>query len=229
MMEIDHNSKQIIQWDVATWIKALNFWDLNVNWEKVHVCLELGGRQGGLSLWLALKNKHVICSDLENVKQSAGPLHNAYGVEHLIEYKDIDATNIPYKNHFDLIVFKSIIGGIAKDSGIETQQKVFEEIRKALKPGGILLFAENLVASPLHKFARKKFNKWGSYWRYITIQETKSFLKEYKSVHFNTTGFSAAFGRNETQRYSLAKLDNMLLNKITPASWKYVVYGMAEK
>lgn len=159
--------KDNIQWDVLTWSKAIAYWEKNVDWSKVEHCLELGGRQGGLSLWLAMKGKKVICSDLEDVELTAKSLHRKYNIENEISYEDIDATNIPYVEYFDVIVFKSIIGGIAKIGIIEVQKKVFQEIYKALKPGGILLFAENLVASPLHQFARKKFNKWGDYWRYV--------------------------------------------------------------
>lgn len=77
-------------------------------------------------------------------------------MENLITYQDIDATQIPYENEFDIIVFKSIIGGIGRNDNKEIQQLVFNQIYKALKPGGQLLFAENLSASPLHRF----FSKW---------------------------------------------------------------------
>ncbi len=219
----------ILQWDINTWSAALTYWEKRVDWRKVNNCLELGGRQGGLSLWIALKGKHVICSDLEHVELTAHSLHLKHQVQSFIQYQDIDATNIPYENHFDIIIFKSIIGGIAKIGGIEIQQKVFDEIRKALKPGGKLLFAENLIASPIHQFARKNFNKWGNYWRYLTIEETESFLSKYSKVEYNTSGFIAAFGRSEQQRSALSKIDYFLLNKIVPAKWKYVIYGVAEK
>ncbi len=147
-------TKDIIQWDIKSWSKALGYWDSNIDWSKVQNGLELGGRQGGLSLWLALKGKQTICSDL---KDTAEPLHLRYNVTSLIEYQDIDATNIPYENHFDIKVFKSIIGGIGRNYNYEIQQKVFKEIYKALKPGGKLLFAENLIASSVHQKLRKKF------------------------------------------------------------------------
>ena len=223
------NLTDIIQWDVVTWSEAIEFWDKHVDWSKINHCLELGGRQGGLSLWLALKGKQVVCSDLENVMNTAQPLHNKYKIKDKITYQNIDATAIPYEQHFDIIIFKSIIGGIAKIGGIDMQKKVFKEIYKALKPEGMLLFAENLVASPMHQFARKKFNKWGDYWRYLTIDETRSFLSNYKKLSYDTCGFSAAFGRNEKQRNVLAKIDQSLLNYLTPASYKYVIYGVAKK
>jgi SAM-dependent methyltransferase len=221
--------EDIIQWDIQTWKKPLEYWENKVDWDKINLCLELGGRQGGLSLWLAQKGKQVICSDLQNVASTASALHHKYQSENFITYQDIDATNIPYENYFDLIVFKSIIGGIAVVDGITSQKKVFEEIYKALKPGGILLFAENLTASPLHQFARKKFNRWGSYWRYLTTNEIKIFLANYKDTTVETTGFLAAFGRSESQRNSLAVIDRLLFNRILPSNWHYVVYGVAKK
>lgn len=222
-------SEAIIQWDVKSWSKALTYWDKNVDWDRVENALELGGREGGLSLWLALKGKKVVCSDLRDVKLTAEKLHLSYGVADLIEYRDIDATNIPYENHFDLVVFKSIIGGIGKNNGIANQKKVFKEIYKALKPGGKLLFAENLTASPLHQSLRKKYVNWGNTWRYVSLDEMKNFLEDFSSFEIKTTGVLAVFGRNESQRSILANLDKLMLNRACPESWKYISYGMATK
>src|SRR5690606_26588047 len=133
-------------------------------------------REGGLSLWMALKGKTVVCSDLEDVESTAEPLHTRYKVNNLITYQDIDATNIPYENHFDVIAFKSIIGGIGRNNNPEIQAKVFTEIHKALKPGGKLLFAENLVASPFHQRLRKKFIRCGNSWKYVSLDEVNGFL-----------------------------------------------------
>ena len=155
----DKLTSDIIQWDVRSWSEALKYWEQHVNWSTIHNGLELGGREGGLSLWLALKGIKTVCSDLHGVKEAASPLHQRYDVSSLITYKDIDATNIPYENHFDVIAFKSIIGGIGRNDNIEMQKKTFSEIYKALKPGGKLLFAENLAASPLHQTLRKKLKK----------------------------------------------------------------------
>lgn len=222
-------TKDIIQWDVRSWSKALHYWETRVDWAKVQTCLELGGREGGLSLWLALKGKEVVCSDLANVQNTAKPLHLRHNVASRIKYQDIDATDIPYENFFDVVVFKSILGGIGRNDNAEMQLKVFKEIRKALKPGGKLLFAENLSASPLHRWARKKFVGWGSYWRYISASEMQDFLKEFSSHDIQTTGVMAAFGRTEGQRNFLALLDKTIFNSVCPGNWKYIVYGVAEK
>ena len=219
----------IIQWDVRSWSVALDYWDQNVNWSQVHQALELGGREGGLSLWLALKGKQVICSDLENTEITAAALHKRYGVSGLITYRDIDATSIPYENSLDLIVFKSIIGGIGRNNNPEMQQKVFDEIYKALKPGGKLLFAENLIASPAHQLMRKKFVRWGNSWRYVSLDEMKRYLRNFTACDIRATGFLSAFGRSEGMRKYLSIADALVLNKFSPDDWKYISYGIATK
>jgi SAM-dependent methyltransferase len=221
--------KDILQWDIRSWSKALYFWEEKTDWKKVSLGLELGGREGGLSLWMAQNSVKVICSDLENVKVIAGPLHLAYNVSDKITYQDIDATNIPYENHFDVIVFKSIIGGIGSSNNYEKQVMVFKQIYKALKPGGKLLFAENLVASTFHQKMRQRFVNWGQSWRYVSLSEMEFFLSDFKKHEIKSTGVFATFGRNEKQRNFLAKLDHMLFNYICPKNWKYIAYGVAEK
>lgn len=222
-------TKDIIQWDITAWSKALAYWDNHIEWNKVENGLELGGREGGLSLWLSLKGKTTVCSDLKDVKKTAEHLHMRYNITSLITYRDIDATSIPYENYFDIIVFKSIIGGIGSDGNIENQQKVFKEVYKALKPGGKLLFAENLVASPFHQQLRKRYVKWGNSWRYVSIDEMKSFLSDFSSYNIKTTGVLGTFGRTESQRNFLSTIDELILNKVCPNHWNYMCYGIAEK
>ncbi|MFN9882695.1 MAG: SAM-dependent methyltransferase [Bacteroidota bacterium] len=222
-------TKDIIQWDVKSWSKALSYWDSKVEWNKIQHSLELGGREGGLSLWLALKGKSVVCSDLKDVQKTAEQLHKRHQVSTWITYQDIDATNIPYEEYFDLIVFKSIIGGIGRNDNYKNQHKVFKEIYKALKPGGKLLFAENLAASAVHRRLRKRFVQWGSSWRYVSLDEMKEFLSDFSYYDIKTTGLLGTFGRTERQRNVLSAVDDLVLNKICPDRWKYICYGIAEK
>ncbi|MHC1738777.1 MAG: cyclopropane-fatty-acyl-phospholipid synthase family protein [Ignavibacteriaceae bacterium] len=217
----------IIQWDVTNWSRALSFWEENVDWSNVNHSLEIGGKGGGLSLWVALHGKNTICSDLSDARVNAFDLHSKYKVTDKIKYEDINAASIPYENKFDLILFKSIIGGIGRDNNKSIQSETFRQIYKALVPGGKLVFAENLTSSPLHRTLRK-FNKW-NYWRYITLSETREFLKDFSYVKLQTCGFSGAFGRTESQRRALGKLDSIFFDKILPSGWNYIVYGIAEK
>jgi SAM-dependent methyltransferase len=222
-------TKDIIQWDIKSWAKAIAYWDSKIEWDTILNGPELGGREGGLSLWLALKGKTIVCSDLKDVRNTAEPLHSRYQISSLVKYQDIDATNIPYENYFDVVVFKSIIGGIGGNDNYKIQQKVFKEIYKALKFGGKLLFAENLIASPFHQYLRKRYVNWGSSWRYVSIKEMKEFLNDFSTFNIKTTGVLGTFGRSESQRKFLSTIDELILNKICPEHWKYIGYGIAEK
>ncbi|AEA45790.1 methyltransferase domain-containing protein [Fluviicola taffensis] len=221
--------KEIIQWDIKSWSKALLFWEKNVDWNQVENGLELGGREGGLSLWLALKGKTTLCTDLNNIKETAEKLHVKHQVTALISYENLDAAAIPYENHFDVIVFKSIIGGIGRNDNFEIQKKVFKEIYKALKPGGKLLFAENLIGSQVHKKLRVRYANWGSPWRYLSISEMEECLSIFSSYELKTTGFLATLGRGEKQRKFFAAIDQLFWNHVTPSKWKYIAYGVAQK
>jgi SAM-dependent methyltransferase len=219
----------IVGWDVGNWSRAVEFWDRAVDWSSVRNCLELGGREGGLSLWLALKGKDVVCSDLEGTRATASVHHQRYGLDGTIRYEDIDALAIPYQNHFDVIAFKSILGGIGRHDNPARQQAAIDQIHRALAPGGKLLFAENLVASPLHRLVRERFVRWGREWRYVTLAEMREYLKAFNRVEMHTTGVLGAFGRTERQRRFLSALDRGGLNSVTPRGWRYIVYGLAEK
>ena len=222
--------RDVIRWDIANWSKALACWDSRIDWQAgPYECLEVGSWQGGLSIWLALKGQHVVCSDLEGIDGRAAPLLHKYGVEPLVECRDVDATDIPYENHFDIVIFKSVLGGIGRNGNLNRQKQAIGQIYKALKPGGRLLFAENLTGFFLHSFFRKAFVSWGRDWRYVTIPEMQLLLARFSTLHLETTGITGVFGRTENQKHLLARIDESFLNGITPAHWKYIVYGVAQK
>lgn len=218
-----------IEWDVVNWSKALVFWQSKINLENKNLtCLELGGRSGGLSLWLASKGNGVVCSDFTNPQRDAEVLHRKYPIKDKISYQAIDATQIPYENHFDVIVFKSILGGISRNEQTQLRHQTIDQIYKALKPGGSLLFAENLTGSFVHQFIRKKMVKW-NYWNYLDLNETDQLFEKFSSFEFKTAGVLGLFGRNEFQRGFLARIDTLLLEKILGNRMKYVLFGVAKK
>jgi SAM-dependent methyltransferase len=222
--------KKIIEWDYANWSQALNFWINNTTHQlDKSIALELGARNGGLSLWLALRGCRVVCSDLEGPTDYARKLHDEYKVSQKVEYQNIDATNIGAEQKYDIIIFKSVLGGVGRNNRIDMQVKCMNEIYKVLKPGGELLFAENLVASPLHRFFRKKYVRWGDEWRYVTPAEIFEFTSQFTSISYKTVGFLGAFGRTEWQRNVLGFFDRLLFNFIVPDSWKYIIIGIAQK
>jgi SAM-dependent methyltransferase len=205
----------ILQWDVRSWAPA--YW-LTQHRQHIRFVLELGSRDGGLSLWLAAMGAKVICSDIDGPTPAALDLHR--GITS-IDYLAIDARAIPYRETFDVIVFKSMLGGCPN------QARVIEQIHAALKPGGELWFAENVKASPLHRILRR-LNPWSDHWRYPSVSDMRHLLSGFE-LKYRTTGFLAALGRTERQRDWLARLDQAVFNHIVPESWHYIMFGVARK
>jgi SAM-dependent methyltransferase len=226
---LDRNSqfmRDVVAWDVRTWSTAVLFWEAVLPTGRTLRGLELGAGPGGPSLWLALRGNEVLCTNWKDTEAHARPLHERYGASG-ISYQDVDATDIPFENEFDVIVFKSVIGGVGTKAD---QDAAMRGIYRALKPGGTLLFAENLRATVLHRLARAiAYRVRGSSWRYVTLKELRPHLERYSSHEIRTTGFLAMFGWRESQRQALAAADERVFNRLVPRSWHYVSYGTATK
>jgi hypothetical protein len=98
-----------------------------------------------------------------------------------------------------------------------------------LKPGGVLLFAENLTSTALHHFARSRFMGRKATWHYFALRELGEMLSPFRSFDMTTFGFLGCFGRSEAQRRFLGKLDRALFDKLVPAHWHYVAAAIAYK
>src|SRR5262245_19507116 len=98
----------ILEWDVENWSEALEFWR-RYSSQTLAGCkaLEIGSRNGGLSLWLALCGARVVCSDLDGPTDVARHKHQQYGVADAVTYEAVNALDIPYRETFDIVVFKS--------------------------------------------------------------------------------------------------------------------------
>jgi len=219
----------ILEWDVENWSEALEFWP-RCSSLRLSGCeaLEIGSRNGGLSLWLALGGAKVVCSDVHGPTDAARHKHQQYGVGAAVRYERVNALDIPYREAFDVVVFKSVLGGIGA-AGELYQRRAVQQMYQALKPGGELWFAENLAGSPLHRVLRERFVKWGRGWRYVSLRELVEFLSPFTSVTMRATGVLGVLGRNERQRNVLARLDKRVVNPLVPAAWRYIALGVATK
>jgi len=221
--------KDIIGWDVKNWSRILDYWAKHIPLnQKEYECLELGSNKGGLSLWLAMNGNNVVCSDLKSPEKEASIIHQKYTCRSRITYQSINATDIPYKNHFDIVCFKSILGGVSRNNNNELKSITINEMYKSLKKNGVLIFAENLEASLLHVLFRKHFVKWGSEWNYLKIDEIETIFTSFKKVSYVTIGFWGAFGRNECQRNFLGIIDRAF-EKTVSEKMRYIIIGIAEK
>lgn len=220
--------KDIVQWDIKTWSRMLPFWEKNFAIKQDMNALTIGEREGGMSLWLALKGVNVVCSDYNDFPEETSQLHKSYKVNERITYeKGVDATDLRAfsENSFDIIVFKSVLGALSTK---KRQQKAFDEMKRIIKPGGAILFAENSKGSKLHSALRKRYTKWNYYWRYIVYKRDEDLFAGFSSVKLTTKGFFAAFGRSENQRKLLATFDS-IIHPILPPSFNYVIFGVLTK
>jgi len=221
--------KDIIEWDVSSWKHALSFWEKHTADLDGASVLEIGSRGGGLSLYFALRGCTVVCSDIDNPAEKALNLHKKYRVTPHISYMNIDAADMGFPdNEFDVVSFKSVLGGIGRDNNYALQKKAVKEMHRVLKPGGRLLFAENMKASSLHVFFRRRYVRWGKSWRYIAADETAELFSPFSNLKTQYYGFFAAFGRTEFQRALLHILDVPLHSFIRERD-RYIVFGCATK
>lgn len=225
--------RAVVEWDTINWAAAVDFWHINARLRSQTLnILEIGARNGGLSLLFAKLNNSdkttITCSDLNSPKDNAQVLHHQFNVEQKITYKALNALDLNETNVYDIICFKSVLGGIGHDDNPEAQKKAICNIYRALKPGGYLLFAENLIASRLHQLLRKRFVPWGSSWRYVSIAEILLFCNMFSHIEYKCLGFLGAFGRTEKQRCILGLIDRYF-DRFLPDNMKYIISVAAQK
>lgn len=109
--------KDVIEWDVVNWSRAVSFWPLDELAGKSLRVLELGARRGGLSLLFAQMgiaddDGIIICSDLTGPSADARVLHEKYHAEDRVSYAAVDAVKFDERDAYDVICFKSVLGGI---------------------------------------------------------------------------------------------------------------------
>lgn len=225
---IDELTRDIVGWDVTTWVRAVAFWEQQLGTADVTLnCLEVGAGPGGPSLLLALKGHTVVCSNWDGTEAQARPLHDKYG-QSSIAYRDVDVTDIPITEQFDLIVFKSVLGGLAPFG--KSSREAMREIHRALKPGGRLLFAENMRGTILHRLARWfAYRRRAGSWEFMPLSRMREHLQDFDSFEVHTTGVLALFGITESQRNTLGGADGRVFDRAVPPSWRYVAYGVATK
>lgn len=227
----------IVQWDIANWKRAIEFWNesIDINDIQGKKILELGANKGGLSLYFALNGSEVVCSDYipetideEEYWKEAKKLHKKYGVDKRITYRNIDACKINQKEMFDIITFKSVCGAVGRNGNISNQKEMFAGIYQALKSGGCLLFCDNLSGTKLHRMMRSKFSKaYKNGWEYLNYNKFDSLLDEF-FIQYKSFGLFACFIKNKYLNKFFGKIDKFLEHLTVPEK-RYIVSCIAYK
>jgi SAM-dependent methyltransferase len=222
--------RDAIGWDIVTWSRAIPFWQHHLGSDLSGMkALEIGAgnHNGGISLWLASLGAEVVSSNYEEVSLTVKQFHRKHGVQERIRYEKLDAKTLPYRDSFDVVAFKSVLGRIGA-AGISEEQRAVTRFVEALREGGTLIFAENLSGTRVHAMLRSRFGAGKRGWRYPGLSEIHSLLAPFDGLDVMTTGFLAAFGPAEWQKSVLGRIDSVL-EPLIPESWRYVVIGVARK
>jgi len=219
--------KIYLQWDEMAWSECLSLFGDIVKKQGITNGLEIAANKGGMSLFFA--NEFGIsmrCTDLNNPEPQCQTIIALLQDPNMIVFDGLDALQMKLSdNSVDMLIFKSFLGGMRT---YENQQKAAHEIYRVLKHGGVLLFAENLRGSCLHRFLRKTFIKWGLNWRYMQLDELHILFGNYKIKKIKSFGYFSAFSKMEFLRPAFYYLDKVL-DFLIPASSKYIGYGFAIK
>ncbi|MBO9578036.1 MAG: hypothetical protein J7480_04620, partial [Microbacteriaceae bacterium] len=111
-------------------------------------------------------------------------------------------------------------------------EAALDAIRDALRPGGLLLWAENLRGSWLHRGARAVAYRIrrARTWQYLRLARLRELLGDrFADVDLRVGGVFAVLGTSEPARDRLARADQALWDRIVPASWHYMAYGTARR
>lgn len=190
--------------------------------------LLLGERDGGLALWYALRGCEVWCTDRTGPTSQARSLHERYGVASRVTYHAVDIFDIPFPDaHFDVVGCKSVIGGLKREYGdrrtrtLQNQADAVAQMHRVLRPGGLMLGAENLRGTPLHHALRLLVSRGNPGWRHLALEELHELLRRFTRHEVETFGVLGSRVGPPAFRRLTAAVDTAL-RPVLPAAWCYV-------
>lgn len=217
-------------WDAVNWARPLGWLqqELPGEWPGRR-CLEIGagGISGGLSLWMASLGARVFCTNLKMATREMHDLHEAYGLDSRITYGILDVLKWSQKDIYDVIAFKSILGDVASGGRLESAARAIQAMQAALRPGGVLVFLENLAGTAVHRVLRRLGRNWGLTWHYFTIDEMNRLLSPFAYHRYRSYGFFGCLSPEGLRRV-VGRLDRNT-DFIWPESWRYLIGGFAVK
>ena len=220
-------------WDVVNWSRSAMLWSKELPADLSGLkALEVGcgDRSGGLSLWLASQGAEVTASADVDYSADMNRFLDRHALSGSVDFELINVGAIPYTEHFDVVCMKSVLGGIGPGRQLDGQQAALNSIAASLKPGGLVLFVENMAATKLHMALRQRWGAARNQWHYYNFDELEKMIEAagLKSSCLGSTGFLGALGRSEFQKRILGRIDGLLC-PIIPRSWHYIAYGVARK
>lgn len=139
----------------------------------VETILDIGSGVGTIDFYLALKGKKVTGIEIsENAVEVAKANAKLFDVDKNIKFIAAAFPNkVPHKQ-FDLVLFSEVI------EHLEDDKKALKDIRKILKPDGILVITTPSIHAPLYKMGLlNKFDKEVGHLRRYSNKGLESLVK----------------------------------------------------
>ena len=227
-----------IGWKVASWTRALNeaFRHLPADLNGKTLA-ELGVGPAGLTLFLGALGCRVLCLDrrLDFSKESR-ELHRRHGVtcEHVLT--DARRLTLPARS-LDVVVMKSVLGGIHSEFGREGALACVASVRETLKPGGTLVALEQLKGDPLTR-ALRRVKYPTRRWHYFEVAEftpgsPASLVEGFARVEtraLTVTSHAAEdwLGHRSPLVRAAVGLDR-LIEPLVPPNWRHLISVVATR
>ena len=150
--------------------------------EMAHACevsratkvLDIGGGRGTTACHLARKyGCEVVGVDVSSdMVEAARQRVRKEGLEHLIDYRQVDAHDLPFEDEsFDVVLIECVTTLLDRD-------RAFREFRRVLKKGGYLGDLEmTYQREPAEEFARQLFDDWDGFTT-MTFAGWEEFLRD---------------------------------------------------
>lgn len=194
--------------------------------QTVHI-LDYGCGMGKLSVYLAMQGyEQVYGFDLSEEGVAFGAaLAELNGVGDRVQLRQMDAEKLDYPDEFfDVVIGKAVLHHTIK------YPKSADELHRVLKPGGYVLFRENIGNNPLLKIAR--FFTMKIFGRHGDVNITTSMLRTYarnfsaleiEAWHFFYMGKRFLWRPGPQARWrkvalrGLKQLDDATIHKLPPS------------
>jgi SAM-dependent methyltransferase len=221
-----------VQWDIPTWTRAVEYWTIKLASRRNCSALEIGSRDAQLATLLTRRfNLDVVCTELYWPHATAAGLSNDAGADSRVGFCINDARQLPFRDQsFDVVLAKSVLGGIAgvADAAIGPQaglRGVLAECARVIRPGGLLLVAEGVEASPVHRRLRAS-REWNQWWHYPSLTEFRASLAELGQVDLRTTGLVSAIVPDRLGPLKkLISAADEIVSRAAPERLRYLAYG----
>ena len=225
----------VVAWNTAIWGRAIRVWGEflpGIDFSNMKV-LEIGAnKRSAVSLVFADKGADCTLGYYPLPKDSPDHFLGSMDLtlEGSITVVPLDIFEMPYKEEFDIVCMKSILGGISEINDQDTWSKGIDAAWLTVKPGGYLALVENTKGSFMHDFLRSNFRKNSKPWNYFSSRKYIEKFESLGKVQWKTFGFLSFtdFGIKQLG-FLLCAIDRLLFERLVSKNGRVVLSLIVQK